>query len=168
MKSDRRVSRLILCVLVLGIAGSAALATCEYLAFRARESEQAKYVARLRQARALALLYPTVFRADASPSGEVPLKALVQNTARKHGLRIAFLSEMEREAGKGVRERQVSARFSGSPHSKFVLFLLELEKEGAGAKVKELHLRPSKDTSDVYQDGEIVFSKLFAAPEKKP
>lgn len=123
---------------------------------------------KLREARTLALRHPSVFRADTSLFGEVPLKALVQNTARKHGLRIAFLSEMEREAGKGVRERLVSARFSGSPHSKFVLFLLDLEKEGAGAKVKELHLRPSKDTSDVYQDGEIVFSKLFAAPEKKP
>ena len=164
MKSSRVLSW----TLLVALLASAGFLVDGALAANARLRTRDAALRKLREARALALRHPTVFRGESAPSQDVPLKALVQKSARKHGLRIAFLSEAEREAGKGVRERQVSVRFTGSPHSKFVLFLLELEEEGAGAKVKELHLRPSKDTSDVYQDGEIVFSKFLAAPEKKP
>jgi hypothetical protein len=111
---------------------------------------------------------PRLFSGVLRPTGDLPLKALCQEAGRKEGIQIAFLTESEKEAGKGKREKQVSARLVRSSHPKLVSFLALLEERGAGAKVKELHLRASKDLSDTYEEAEILFSRVTSVPEARP
>ena len=165
MKSSGRILTIIL--------GAGLIAASWFLAdrFFAAESVTAKrdrVVAELCEAQALAFRFPHAFGGNDPADTNRPLKGLVQESGRKRSIRIAFLSETEKEVGKGHRERQVSIRVVGAGHSNLVFFLADLEREGAGARVKELHLRPSKKATDVYQDAEVIFSRITTQMENKP
>jgi len=136
-----------------------------------RERERDQSLSKLIEARTLVTRHPEIFKEDGMrQGGNQPLKPLLQESGTKHGLLVGFLSESEKEAGKGKRESQVSARLIRTPHEKLVRFLADLETRGSGALVKEIHLRPSKEVSDTYEDAEIVYSRAIAVeePVKKP
>jgi hypothetical protein len=136
-----------------------------------RERERDLTVSKLVEARTLMARHPELFKEEnPSPAGLVPLKPLLQEAGTKHGLLVGFLSESEKDAGKGRRECQVSARLVRAPHAKLVHFLADLEGRGSGALVKEIHLRPSKEVSDIYEEAEIVYARAVMVPEagKKP
>ena len=144
--------------LLLASAAFAALSAWSALA-RGRERDQA--VRALSEARRLlASRARDRSGAGAQAGSEVGLKALVESESASSGLALGFLSEAEKEAGKGRRERQVSARLLRTPHEKLVRFLAALEAKGAGAVVKELHLRPSKEDSGTYEDVELTYSRV--------
>lgn len=147
---------------LLLVLGSAAFAADRAFSARLAAGRRDAFVARLAQAALLA------DRQGEAPKamGEGSLKALVQELATREGLSIAFLSEGEKEAGKGKRERQVSVRLVGAEHAKLVGFLAELEGRGGGAVVKELHLRPSKDLTAIYQDAELVLALRLGEAKK--
>jgi hypothetical protein len=158
-------SRMASWAMILGVAGAAWFAVDQGVSARLRELERDRAVQKLSEARTLLTRHAELFTVGASPAaGEAPLKALLQDSGTKHGLLVGFLSESEREAGKGKREKQVSARLVRPPHEKLVRFLADLESRGSGAVVKELHLRPSKEASDTYEETEVVYARVFAAP----
>jgi len=134
-----------------------------------RSAERDRFLARLSEAQTLFARHPDLFQGGpGAPAGDLPLKSVLQAASQKHGLQLGFLSEADKEAGKGKREKQVSARLVRAPHAKLVPFLADLEAVGAGSVVKELHLRPSKDLSDVYEEAEVVFSRAYTTPGAKP
>ena len=163
-----KASRILTWVLVLGLLGSSWYAIEGSLRYQRQAELYQGHVGKLAQAVAMAARHPSLFEEGDRSAGEGSLKNLVKNIAREKGLEIAFLSENEKEAGKGKRERQVTARLVRAPHEKLVRFLAELEELGSGAKVKELHLRPSKETTDTYQDAEVIFAKVFSVPRREP
>lgn len=122
----------------------------------------------VREAGRLAALHPDAFDPSRESVGDLSLKTLVQEKGTKLSLGIAYLSEAEREAGRGWKERQAIVRLRQAPHGRLVSFLAELEREGRGARVKELRLRPSKEKTGVYEDTEIVFSRILPLPGEKP
>lgn len=138
-----------------------------FAAGRAREARDAA-VGDLRKATALAAKHPGSFGAQASAAGGEALKQLVQGSASLHSLLVAFLSENVKETGKHERERQVTARLTGANHRKLVAFLDDLERRGNGARVRELHLRPSPESSEAYQEVEIILAKRVREGGDKP
>jgi hypothetical protein len=156
-------------VLILFLLGGGWYTVEGLLSARLRGAERDRFVARLSEAQALLARHPDIFRGGAgAPAGDLPLKTVLQDASTKHGLQLGFLSEADKEAGKGRREKQVSARLVRAPHEKIVPFLADLEALGAGSVVKELHLRPSKEQSDLYEEAEVVFSRAYTAPGGKP
>lgn len=139
-------------------------------ALAAREAKEGRDAAveEVREAVRLAARHPGAFGGETPAAGAEALKQLVQGSASLHSLYAAFLSENEKEAGKGQRERQVTARLKDADHKRVVAFLDDLEKRGGGARVRELRLRPSPDASDVYQEVEVVLAKRAAVPGGKP
>jgi len=162
-------------VFVLTFAAAALIATGgfalnRYAAARnargARESAQRD----LEKAVKIAAEHPRSFGPEAVPAQTgAALKSLAQGLATSRGVTIGYLTENDREADKGRRERQVMIRLVSPGHQNLVLFLQDLESRGGGAKVKELHLRPSKDVTDAYEEAEVILSKTApVAEEKKP
>lgn len=160
--------RLFVWTALFALLGAGWFAVEGFLRMQARARERDEVVRKLVEARSLIARHPAIFERDAKPAADIALKSLVQEAATKHGLTVGFLAESEKEAGKGKRERQVSARLVRAPHSRIVPFLAELEGRGEGAIVKELHLRPSKDLSDTYEDAEIILARLRTIEEAKP
>jgi len=149
------------------LAGAAAFATERGLAWiAAREARKAAHL-EIEDALRLAARHPTAFGMQVT-AGESPLKSLAQETAVRRGLHIGALSESERELDRDRRERQVVVRVIDAPHAEFVRFLDDLEAQGAGARVKEIHLRPSETRNGAYEEAEVVLSRVMAAEEKKP
>jgi hypothetical protein len=159
-------------IIAVGIAaaavGAGILSLGEYVAFARALAVRDASADRLAEARRIVDRHPQAFGSARSGSGEVSLKAIVQEAAGKHGVPIASLSEIEREAGKGRRERQVVTRLVRAEHPKLVAFLGDLEEKGGGAKVKELHLRPSKDQTGFYEEVEVILSRIFSSPGGRP
>ena len=152
-------------MMILGLLGAAWFAVDRGISARLRERERDQAAQKLTEARTLLARHPELFKTGTSPGAtDVALKTLLQNSGTTHGLLVGFLSESEKEAGKGKREKQVSARLVRPPHDKLVRFLADLEARGSGALIREIHLRPSKDTSDIYEEAEIVYSRVTAAP----
>jgi hypothetical protein len=153
--------RLLSWTLILSLLGGGWFATEEWLAAETRLRERDLAISTLSEARMLFARHPELFQGSGGFFGsEVALKALLQESSTQHGLQLGFLSEADKEAGKGKRERQVSARLVRAPHGSLIPFLADLEARGAGAVIKELHLRPSKDVSGTYEDAEVVFSRM--------
>jgi len=158
---------IVLLASLLAAAGAGAFALDRAAGFRSASIERDSAQKDLESALALAERHPRAFGPGAGSSGESALKGLAQQSAKNRGVTIGFLSESEREAEKGRRERQIHVRLVNAPHRGLVQFLEDLEAKGSGATVKELHLRPSPD-GDVYLEAELVLSKLVSAPGEKP
>lgn len=156
-----KTKRLVPWIVILSLLGGGWFASEELLATRARLRERDQAIRSLSEAQILFARHPELFRGSGGlTSSEVALKTLLQEASTQHGLQLGFLTEADKEAGKGKREKQVSARLVRTPHEKLVPFLADLEARGAGAVIKELHLRPSKDVSRTYEDAEVVFSRI--------
>ena len=156
-----RTNRLMSWTIILSFLGGGWFASEELLAARARLRERDQAIHSLSEAQILFARHPELFRGSGGLIGsDVALKTLLQESSTQHGLQLGFLTEADKEAGKGKRENQVSARLVRTPHAKLVPFLADLEARGAGAVIKELHLRPSKDVSRTYEDAEVVFSRI--------
>ena len=161
-----RRTALVLASALLVLLGSAAFAVERGLAAsRSREAREAA-VAELAETLALAAKHPGAFGGPAPKAGESALKTLAQQASARRSLTLAYLSESEREAEKGRVERQVTLRLVAPGHAALVGLLQDLERDGAGARVKEIHVRPSPERSDLYEDAEIVLARLEAPREK--
>jgi hypothetical protein len=163
-------SAFVLTIAALGVVAAAAGASNRYAAAAAARAGREEVQQALVKAVALAAEHPRAFGPDAAaPMGDSSLKALAQEAAASRGVSLGYLSESERETDKGRRERQVLLRLVNAAHPNLVLFLQDLETRGGGAKVKELHLRPSREIPDAYEEVEVVLSKTVAAQtERKP
>jgi len=160
---------------VLALASVAVFSAGVYALDRYRSALSAREVQAdlkqsLRKAVQLVAEHPRAFGAGAPPvSSEGSLKSLVQEAAASRSVTLAYLSESERETDKGRRERQVLARLLNSAHPNVVLFLQDLETRGGGAVVKEIHVRPSREIPDSYEEIEVVLSQSVAiSGGKKP
>ncbi|HEV3029547.1 MAG TPA: hypothetical protein VG457_18360, partial [Planctomycetota bacterium] len=113
--------------------------------------------------------HPDSFGVHGSTAEEGSLKTIAQECAARHGVTIGYLAENERDTEKDRREHQVILRVANAPHSSLIHFLEDLERRRAGAWIKEIHVRPSREVADTYEEAEIVLSKSSAASlEKKP
>jgi len=159
---------LILAGLVVASAG--AYAAERYAGVLSARQECRDLEQSLGKALALAEGHPRAFGSIApANSAGGPLKALAQEAAVSRNITLAYLSESERDAEKGRRERQVLVRLQNAAHSNLVLYLQDLEVRGGGAVVREIHVRPSREIPDTYEDVEVVLSRTSVAPaEKKP
>ncbi len=163
----RRLRKVAFLLVLLAPLGAGWFALRSALGMEAARSSLDSLRRDVQEARKLGGLH--TFGGASSRSGPVLLKSLVQEVAQKEGITVAFLSESERELGKGRREKQVLARVVQADHGKFVPFLARLEAEGGGAKVKEIHLKPSRTTTGVYEEAEIVLCHLSERePGAKP
>jgi hypothetical protein len=142
-------------------------AACSYGGAREVERERESAERDLDQALRLIAQHPALFRSDLAGGGNGELKGIAQESASQRGVAIGYLSESEREVEKGRRERQVVIRLTNAPHPNLVLFLQELERRGAGCKVKEVHVRPSQEIPDAYEEAEIVLTKTLASAGKE-
>jgi hypothetical protein len=153
--------------LLLAAAGGFAADRCSAARQAREEREEAQRS--LEKAVKLASEYPRAFgpHAVAPVAGESGLKTLAQEFATSRSVTIGYLTESDRESDKGRRERQMIIRLVNAGHPNLVLFLQDLESRGGGAKIKEIHVRPSRDIPDAYEEAEVVVSR-FAPEEKKP
>jgi hypothetical protein len=160
----------VLALAVLAVAGAGGFAADRYAAAASARREREDAQQSLKKAVALAAEHPRAFGPDApTPGGDSSLKTLAQEAATGRNVSLGYLSESERDTDKGKRERQVLVRLVNAGHPNLVLFLQDLETRGGGAKIKELHVRPSREVPDAYEEVEIVLSKTISvAPEKKP
>jgi hypothetical protein len=161
----------VLTLAALAVASSGGVAIDRYGAARAARADREDLERQLRKAETLAATNPCAFGPNVpAPGKDATLKGLAQEAAAGRALTIGYLSEGEREAEKGRRERQVIVRLVNAAHPNLILFLRDLETRGGGAPVKEIHVRPSREVQDAYEEAEIVLSKsTAAAPEvKKP
>jgi hypothetical protein len=160
----------VLSLAALAVLASAGLAADRWVAARAARAEREEAELALEKAAVLAREHSRVFGPlAAAPARDASLKVLAQELATGRNVTLGYLSESEREGEKGLRERQVILRLVGAAHPNLVLYLQDLESRSGGAKVKEIHVRPSREVPDVYEEAEIVLSKSVAAPEgKKP
>jgi hypothetical protein len=163
----RKLARAALFILGISPVGAGWFALRSALAENEARSSRDLALEELRGARALASRH--IVGAGMPVSGPLVLKTFLQEMAQKQGIAVAFLSESERDLGKGRHERQVLARMVQADHARLVPFLGGLEAHGGGARLKELHLRPSKSDSAVYEEVEIVLSHVSEAePGRKP
>jgi hypothetical protein len=164
-----RTDRIVLVLSVLVVLGAGAFATDRYLAARVARQDRESAQRDVEAAALLISKHPQSFGFKGTTSEEGSLKTTAQESAARHGVTIGYLAENERDTEKGRREHQVNLRVANAPHSNLVHFLQELERLGAGAWVKEIHVRPSREVADAYEEAEIVLSKSSAATlEKKP
>ncbi len=168
MIARKKGLRIIAAGVAAAVAGAGILVLGEYVAFARALAARDSSSWRLAEAQRIVDRHPQAFGSARAAGVEVSLKTVVQEAAGKHGVPIASLSEVEREAGKGRRERHVVTRLVRAEHPKLVAFLSDLEEKGGGAKVKELHLRPSKDQTRVYEEAEVTLSRIFSSPGGRP
>ena len=151
-------------VVALAVLVCAALAADRYFASRFSAKAVESVLADLREARAMVERSPASFGTPPPVGAQVALKSSIQQTGARYGLSVASLSESEKDAGQGRREKQAVARLVNPAHNKIVPFLDELERVG-GARVRELHLRPSRETAGTYQEVELVLARPLAIEE---
>jgi hypothetical protein len=158
----------VLIIALLAIATAGFFALDRYRTWKIFRARSEALQGQLQKAVKLVQEHPRAFgsRGGTHAADTASLKNFAQETSTKLNITLGYLSENERVAGKGGRERQVIVRLVNAGHSNLVRFLEEMERVG-GARVKELHLRPSREISDGYEEAEIVFSKI-SAPEGPP
>lgn len=154
----KRISAFISCMLLLGLI----FAVERYTAYLPVSAEAGLRQVQLEEAQRMATAYPDAFGNRAE---EVNLKATVQAAVARQGISVTYLSESEKDLGKNLREYSVLTRAVNVPHAKLVTFLAELEAKGGGAHIKEIHLKPSKSHSEVYEEAETVVSKTRTATD---
>ena len=158
----------VLTLVALMVLAAGAYAADRCAAARTARGNREEARLQLEKAVELAAAFPRAFGPLATaPTRDAALKTLAQETAVNRSVTIGYLAESERDADKGRRERQVILRLVNAGHSNLVLFLQDLERRGGGAKVKEIHVRPSRVISDAYEEVEVVLSKVSASPEEK-
>jgi hypothetical protein len=155
-----------LALAALALLGAAGFAIERGLTASSLRSAREAAAFELEGALALAAKHPSAFGGPALQPGESALKNLAQQIAVRRSLTIGYLSESEREAEKDRVERQVILRLVGPGHAGLVALLQDLERQGGGVRVKEVHVRPSLHQPDAYEDAEIVLARLEAAREK--
>jgi hypothetical protein len=121
-----------------------------------REAAQAQLETALRQAATRPSRFGVL---AAAPAADGSLKPLAQELAASRQVPLGYLSESERDGEGGRRERQLVLRLVNAPHPNLVRFLEDLEARGAGARVKEVHLRPSREHPDAYEEAEVVLAR---------
>jgi hypothetical protein len=121
----------------------------------------------LTEAQALSARHPEVFGA-AIDTQQASLKPLVQEIGARHGVSLAFLTETEKESGEGIRERSVLCRAVNVEQDKLVKFLFDLEKNGRGARLRELRLKPAPERGDMFQEAEGVLTIRSLGKTSKP
>jgi hypothetical protein len=148
---------------------AAAFAVDRYLAYRAAREERDASVEQLGAALGMLKGHPEDFGNRAGSARRVGLKTLVQESGARSGVTLVYVTESEKEAGKGLRERSVTARMGAVRQEKLVAFLSDVEERGGGAKVRELRLKPDKAQSGLYQAAECVVSlRVPGAKESAP
>jgi hypothetical protein len=152
-------------VVALAFLASAALAVDRYLAVHFSKRAVESALTDVREARAQVERNPASFGTPPPAAAQSALKSIIQQTGARYGITVAFLSEGDKDAGQGVREKQAVARLVVASHGKLVPYLDELERVSGGARVRELHLRPSRDTNGVYQEVEFVLARPLATEE---
>jgi hypothetical protein len=158
----------VLALAALAVVAAGGFAADRYGAARAAREEREDAQRSLEKAVSLAAEHPRAFGPQAIlPATDSALKTLAQEFAAGRNVTIGYLTESERETDKGRRERQVLVRLVNPGHPNLILFLQDLETRGGGARVKEIHVRPSREIPDAYEEAEIVLSKIVAE-EKKP
>jgi len=154
---------------VVSVLVAVAFAADRYLAYRAAREERDASVAQLETALGLLKAHAEDFDANATKGKRVGLKTLVQESGARSGVTLVYVTESEKEAGKGLRERSVTARMGAVRQEKLVAFLSDVEDRGGGAKVRELRLKPDKAQSGLYQAAECVVSlRVPGARESAP
>jgi hypothetical protein len=149
-------------VVALAVLASAALAADRGLASRFSGKALEAALGDIREARALVERDPSAFGTPPPVGAQAELKTTVQQVGARHGLSIAYLSEGERDAGQGRREKQAVTRLVNAPHDKLVPYLAELERVCGNARVREFHLRPSREANGVYQEVEFTLARPLA------
>jgi hypothetical protein len=154
----------------LAVGAAAGYAADRYAMARSARIERVEIQEMLKKSVALAAEHPHAFGTGSPASlSDLSLKLLAQEAAVSRNVPLGYLSETERETEKGRREHQVLVRLVNAGHRNLVLYLQDLELRGGGARVKELHIRPSRECLDCYEEVEVVLSKTVASPdEKKP
>lgn len=157
----------VLTLAVFAVAAAAGFAADRRAAAASARAEREDTQRRLEKAVALAGEHPNAFGSRSAPAArDAALKSLAQEAATGRDVNLAYLSESDRDSDKGRRERQVIVRLVNADHANLVLFLQDLEARGGGARIKELHVRPSKNIPDAYEEVEVVLSRVSA--ETKP
>lgn len=152
----------VLILAVVPVIAAALFAMDRWAALRAVREERIELFERLDKALSLARSHPAAFGANAPPvvPGPEVLKTFAQEAAARRNVNVAYLSETEREGEKGMRERHVVVRVVNAGHANLIAFLEDVEIRG-GARVREIHVRPSRSIPDAYEEAEIVFSRLW-------
>ena len=162
-----RTSGIAFVLSLLVVLASGGFATDRFLVSRLVRQNRESAQRDLERAVFLISQHPGAFGWKGERQDEGSLKTVAQESAARQGVTIGYLSENERDTEKGRRERQVIIRLANAPHPNLIHFLQELEHRGTGAWIKEIHVRPSRENSDSYEEAEIVLSKASAAPEEK-
>jgi hypothetical protein len=151
------MNRLLPALAVVALVLCAGFAAERYLKMAEAQEALDASILGLTEAQALSARHPEVFGA-AGDSQQVSLKPLVQETGARHGIALAFLTETEKESGDGIRERSVLCRAVNVEQGKLIKFLFDLEKNGQGARLRELRLKPAPERSDMFQEAEGVLT----------
>jgi hypothetical protein len=159
---------LVLTVSALAVATAGFFAVDRGMTAMGAEQEWEYAQRDLGEALRLAARHPRMFGPTALPTSGSPLKSLAQDSATACGVTIGFLSENEREREKGRREVQVVLRLVSAPHGNLVRFLRDLEERGTGARIREIHVRPSRENSESYEEVEIVLARIVASEGGRP
>ncbi len=151
---------------LLALLGAAGFMTQRLGALRLARTGRESAQTQLESALKLAAKEPGRFGTLApasTPDGS--LKPLAQELAAARSVSLGYLSENERDSDGGRRERQLVLRLLNAEHPQLVRFLEDIEARGGGARIKELHLRPSRELANAYEEAEVVIAR---ATEKKP
>lgn len=161
MSATRMGLRLLLLAAIV-VSGYAALD--RYLAWQEAQTAANQQVEDLQAAHEAFARHPGAFSPGTNDPGARNLKAIVQGAVVRNNVPVVFLSETERELGRGIIERDVTARAVNVAHGPWVRFLADLEA-GGKATVKELRMKPAPRQNSVYEEAETVVSLRWAAPE---
>jgi hypothetical protein len=145
-------------IVIAAVIAAGAFAFNRFMALEEAQAANALRMDELEEARHLVQSHPEAFGVNASAVAKSDLKGLVQQSSSRNGVVLMYLTETERDAGEKIKERNVVARAVNVPHAKLVAFLADLEKQGNGARIKEIRLKPATDRSDVYQEAETVLA----------
>jgi len=148
----------LLSLAALSALGAGVAVVDRYLVYSEVRRQLAERLAEVQTAWTMQSTPPELVAATKGHAQGQDLKALVQREISRHGIPVIYLNDSERELGKDVKERNVVTRALNVPHAKLVAFLGALEAQGAGAKVKELRLKPAKEQSGVYEEAESVLT----------
>lgn len=151
-------------LLLIALAGAGYAALDRYLAWQEVKVAADRQLEDLQAAQSAFARHPGAFAPGTDDPGARNLKALVQGAVARNNVPVVFLSESERELGRGVVERDVTARAVNVAHGPWVRFLADLEANGK-ATVKELRMKPAPRQNGVYEEAETVVSLRWAAPE---
>jgi hypothetical protein len=145
-------------IVAAGVAAALAFAINRYVEMESLRSDLLESKEELAEAQHMVSAHPEAFDVDANSASKADLKALVQKSAARIGVPIAYLNETERDAGEKVRERDVYARAINVSHTSLIAFLADLEANGGGARIKEIHVKIAPDRSDMYLEAESILA----------